>query len=101
MISMAPSSLTAGDSSPRATRSTAATMGPKRSSIAWMLDAGAWTLAGGWTLNARASGARGVGDFRPTAFRFTPRLSHARISRHGLHAPFRARAVLDGTPRLA
>jgi hypothetical protein len=47
MISMAPSSLTAGGSSPSAMRATAATMGPKRSSIAWMLDAGAWMLDAG------------------------------------------------------
>jgi hypothetical protein len=38
---MAPSSLTAGGSSPRAIRSTAATMGPKRSSIVSIVDAGA------------------------------------------------------------
>src|SRR6266581_5931853 len=95
MISMAPSSLTAGGSSLLAMRATAATMGPKRSSMAWMLDAGAGML------DAVGSGGSGVAVCRPGAFRFTPRLSHARISRHGLHAPFRAGAVLDGAPRLA
>jgi len=55
MISMAPSSLTAGGSPEEAIRATAATMGPKRSSIAWMLDAGAWMLdAGAWMLDAGA-----------------------------------------------
>jgi len=59
---MAPSSLTAGGSPEEAIRATAATMGPKRSSIAWMLDAGAWMLvagagmldAGAWMLGTGA-----------------------------------------------
>src|SRR6266446_1027507 len=99
MNSMAPSSLMAGGSPEEAIRATAATMGPKRSSIAWMLDTGAWMLdAGAWMLDAGAwmldpgawmlvagagmldAGGPGgwcVADVRPGAFRFTSRLSHA------------------------
>jgi len=84
---MAPSSLTAGGSPEEAIRATAATMGPKRSSIAWMLDAGAWILdtgawmldtgawmlvAGAGMLDAGGPGGWGVADVRPGAFRFTP-----------------------------
>src|SRR5215469_18859920 len=64
MISMAPSSFTAGDSDPAATRATAATMGAKRSSMAC----------------TSSMGEGGAG------FRFTLRLSHARIARQGLPA---------------
>src|SRR3970040_130466 len=95
MISMAPSSLTAGGSPPRATAATASTMGAKRSSIARMLEAGAWMLEVG------GCGAFGVAGLRPGAFRFTPRLSHARIPGHGLQALSCAGTVPGGAPRLA
>src|SRR3990170_2445834 len=95
MISMAPSSLTAGGPPPRAPPATASTMGAKRSSIARMLEAGAWTLA------VSGCGAFGVADLRPGGFRFTPRLSHARIPGHGLQALSRAGTVPGGAPRLA
>src|SRR3970040_1143781 len=88
MISMAPSSLTAGGSPPRATAATASTMGAKRSSIAWMLA-------------VSGCGASGVAGLGPGAFRFTPRLSHARIPGHGLQALSRAGTVPCGAPRLA
>src|SRR5215471_8525750 len=74
MISMAPSSFTMGDSGPAATRATAATMGPKRSSMACtssMGDGGA---------------GEAVGFDGGAGFRFTLRLSHARIVAHGLQA---------------
>src|SRR5215510_12108161 len=64
MISMAPSSFTMGASGPAATRATAATMGPKRSSMACTSS---------------------IGD-GGTGFRFTRRLSHASIAAHGLQA---------------
>jgi len=70
-------------------------MGAKRSSIAWMLEAGAWMLAGS------GCGGSGVAGLRPGAFRFTPRLSHARIPGHGLQALSRAGTVPGGAPRLA
>jgi hypothetical protein len=66
MISMAPSSLTAGGSAEQATRSSAATMGEKSSYIAWMLDPGAWML------DAGGSGADDVVGLMPVALRFTP-----------------------------
>src|SRR5215471_2589313 len=74
MISMAPSSFTMGASGPAATRATAATMGPKRSSMACTSSVG-----DGGTGNA-AGFEGGAG------FRFTLRLSHASIAAHGLHA---------------
>src|SRR5215469_761121 len=74
MISMAPSSFTAGDSDPAATRATAATMGAKRSSMACTSSMG----EGG------AGEAAGFGG--GAGFRFTLRLSHARIARQGLPA---------------
>src|SRR5215471_11829934 len=74
MISMAPSSFTMGASDPAATRATAATMGPKRSSMAWTSSMG----DGGTGEAAGFDGGAG--------FRFTLQLSHASIAAHGLHA---------------
>src|SRR5215831_17790848 len=74
MISMAPSSFTAGASGPVATRATAATMGAKRSSMACTSSMG----------EGVAGEAAGFGG--GAGFRFTLRLSHARIARHGLPA---------------
>src|ERR1700687_1961186 len=95
MISMAPSRLTAGGSPPRATAATASTMGAKRSSIASILEAGAGRLA------VSGCGVFGVAGLRPGAFRFTPRLSHARIPGHGLQTLSRAGTVPGGAARLA
>src|SRR5262249_18500420 len=74
LLSRAPSSFTAGDSDPAATRATAATMGAKRSSMACTSSMG----EGG------AGEAAGFGG--GAGFRFTLRLSHARIARQGLPA---------------
>jgi len=71
---MAPSSFTAGASGPVATRATAATMGAKRSSMACTSSMG----------EGDAGEADGFGG--GAGFRFTLRLSHARIARHGLQA---------------
>src|SRR5262245_20197468 len=74
MLSMAPSSFTAGASGPVATRATAATMGAKRSSMACTSSMG----------EGVAGEAAGFGG--GAGFRFTLRLSHARIARHGHQA---------------
>src|SRR5215467_10213996 len=74
MISMAPSSFTMGASDPEATRATAATMGPKRSSMACTSSMG----DGGTGEAAGFDGGAG--------FRFTLLLSHASIAAHGLRA---------------
>src|SRR2546422_627952 len=100
MISIAPSSLTAGDSVPRATRSTAATMGAKRSSMARtvsMADSGPGGGDAAWGTLGVIGGAGGGRE----ALRFTRRLSHATIPAHGLPSLARAGAIPRRAARVA